>query len=311
MTQPSNPYYQENFTAARGSQARSRAMDAEFKSIQRGFDLLKLAVGDVEVASAARFIELLDCPDSYANSGLKFVRVNAAASGLEFAAAGNLIIKVVTGTSYDLIATDAGKLLIFTNASPVTVSVYAGTFAQGDVVYMAQWGAGQVTMNATAGFDIRSTENLLSTRAQYAQIALVMVQANEGNLVGERNAATLGFARLVGGNDFTGAQSVNFTTLTDATTISTDASASNHFYVTLAGNRTLANPTNLRDGVILNWWIKQDATGSRTLAYGSMFKWPGGTAPTLTTTANAVDLIVAQYHASTGILAAVITKDFR
>jgi hypothetical protein len=60
--------------------------------------------------------------------------------------------------------------------------------------------------------------------------------------------------------------------------------------VTLTGNATLANPTNMVNGGTYVLIIKQDATGSRTLAYGADYKWPVGTAPTLTTTANAVDI---------------------
>jgi hypothetical protein len=37
--------------------------------------------------------------------------------------------------------------------------------------------------------------------------------------------------------------------------------------------------------------VKQDATGSRTLAFGANYKHPGGTAPTLTTAAAAVDVL--------------------
>lgn len=311
MTTPSNPYYQETFTAQVGSQARSRAMDAEFRSIQRGFDLLKLSLGDIEVSQVNRFIELLDCPDSYNGSALKLVRVNSATTGLEFAAPGNLIIKVVSGTTYTPIASDAGKLLLFTNASAVTVTVPPDVFAQGDIVYCRQAGGGKVTFQAGVDLTLNSSGDLLSTRTQHAQVALVFDDVDTACLVGERDASITGFAVLVGGNDFTGSQSVKFTTLTDATSIATDAAASNHFLVTLGGNRTLANPTNLRDGVILNWWVKQDATGGRTLAYGSMFKWPGGDTPTVTATANGMDLIVAQYHASLGILACCITQDFR
>lgn len=120
-----------------------------------------------------------------------------------------------------------------------------------------------------------------------------------------------GYAKVVGGNNFQGAQAVAFASLVDGATITPNASASNHFRVTLAGNRTLANPTNLVDGVILNFWIKQDATGSRTLAYGSKFKWPGGTAPTLTTAAGSLDLVIAQYNAALDMLACSITKDVR
>lgn len=92
-------------------------------------------------------------------------------------------------------------------------------------------------------------------------------------------------------NTFTKSQQVATVALTDAATITVDASLSNVFSVTLAGNRTLANPTNLVSGQTILFLIKQDATGSRTLAYGSAYKWSGGTTPTLTTTANKLDVI--------------------
>jgi hypothetical protein len=79
--------------------------------------------------------------------------------------------------------------------------------------------------------------------------------------------------------------------LADGANISSDMALGNVKTVTLAGNRTLDNPTNLKAGATYLWIIKQDVTGSRTLAYGTAFKWAGGTAPTLTTTANAVDII--------------------
>lgn len=96
-------------------------------------------------------------------------------------------------------------------------------------------------------------------------------------------------------NTYTKAQGVAPVALTDATSVATDASLSNNFTLTLGGNRTLANPTNLVAGHVYNWIITQDATGSRTLAYGTLFKWPGGTAPVLSTAAGSVDLISAIY----------------
>lgn len=81
--------------------------------------------------------------------------------------------------------------------------------------------------------------------------------------------------------------------LTDAATIATDCSLSNVFTVTLGGNRTLGAPTNILAGATYIWIITQDGTGSRTLAYNSVFKWQGGVSPTLTTTAAAKDMISA------------------
>lgn len=96
-------------------------------------------------------------------------------------------------------------------------------------------------------------------------------------------------------NVFTKNQSVRTITLTDAATIAVDASLSNNFEVTLGGNRTLGNPTNLTRGMVLNFLIKQDATGGRTLAYGNLFTWPSGTVPTVAAGAHAVSLISAVY----------------
>jgi hypothetical protein len=90
---------------------------------------------------------------------------------------------------------------------------------------------------------------------------------------------------------FTAAQRGAVSALTDGATITADFALANNFSVTLGGNRTLANPTNLtvgQSGVIK---VTQDGTGSRTLAYGSNWDFAGGTVPTLTTTANAVDIL--------------------
>lgn len=92
------------------------------------------------------------------------------------------------------------------------------------------------------------------------------------------------------------------TALTDGATITPDFSASCNFSVTLGGNRTLANPTNMVAGQSGSIFISQDATGSRTLAYGSYWDFQnGGTAPTLTTTASAVDRIDYIVRSSTSI----------
>jgi hypothetical protein len=106
---------------------------------------------------------------------------------------------------------------------------------------------------------------------------------------------------------FSVAQRGTITGLTDGATITPDFAAANNYSVTLGGNRTLANPTNItagQSGVIV---ITQDGTGSRTLAYGSYFKFAGGTAPTLTTTAAAVDVLAYYVESSTRITAKLIS----
>ena len=93
---------------------------------------------------------------------------------------------------------------------------------------------------------------------------------------------------------------LNYTesTLTDGSTISWDASTQDVCKVTLAGNRTLAAPTNNTTGQFISILVIQDGTGSRTLTWNAVFEFASDTAPTLTTTANLGDVFVFRYNGS-------------
>jgi hypothetical protein len=106
-----------------------------------------------------------------------------------------------------------------------------------------------------------------------------------------------------------GTLAATITALTDGATITPDFSASCNFSVTLGGNRTLANPTNLTAGQSGSIFITQDGTGSRTLAYGSQYDFIGGTAPTLSTAASAVDRIDYVVR-TTGSIHCVFTANY-
>ena len=78
-------------------------------------------------------------------------------------------------------------------------------------------------------------------------------------------------------------------TLTDGATVSWDCALGQNATVTLAGNRTLAAPTNMTAGTFYLIEVRQDATGSRTLAWSAVFKFANGTAPTLNGTISSRD----------------------
>ena len=110
-----------------------------------------------------------------------------------------------------------------------------------------------------------------------------------------------GGASLSTTNNWTKAQTVAPVVNNSATgTVTPDASASNNFRYTLTGNLTLAAPTSPSDGEVLNFRFKQDATGSRTLTLNAAFKFASGTAPVLSTAANAVDFMSCYYDATDG-----------
>jgi hypothetical protein len=133
----------------------------------------------------------------------------------------------------------------------------------------------------------------------------------KGNGTSAFTAATAGtdYAGIDTAQTFTKGQRGEITVLSDGSTITPDFADSNNFSVTLGGNRTLANPSNITAGQSGSIFITQDGTGSRTLAYGSYFDFAGGTAPTLSTTAAAVDRIDYIVRTTTSIHA-VFTANY-
>lgn len=122
----------------------------------------------------------------------------------------------------------------------------------------------------------------------------VTVDTDKDTMVVHDNSQAGGYAmaNLKTAQEFTATQNFNATTLTDASTVSWDASANQVTSVTLGGNRTFGAPTNQKDGGVYVLIGIQDGTGSRTITWNAVFKWVQGTAPTLTTTASARDIFV-------------------
>ena len=80
--------------------------------------------------------------------------------------------------------------------------------------------------------------------------------------------------------------------LTDGSNITVDLTSGIHHTVTLGGNRTFVNSgmnTGSAVGQSGSIFIIQDGTGGRLGSFQSTYKFAGGTAPTLSTAANAVD----------------------
>ena len=100
---------------------------------------------------------------------------------------------------------------------------------------------------------------------------------------------------------FTAGQRGEITTLTSGATVTPDFNDSNNFTLTLDQNLTIANPSNLVAGQSGSIFLVQDGTGSRTAAWGTYWDFAGGTAPTLTTTASAVDRVDYIVRSATSI----------
>jgi hypothetical protein len=80
-------------------------------------------------------------------------------------------------------------------------------------------------------------------------------------------------------------------TVTDGATISWNLNTAQVGIVTIAATGRTLTPSNVVSGGTYILYIKQDATGNRTITTYTNIQWPSGTPPTLSTGANAVDMI--------------------
>jgi hypothetical protein len=104
-----------------------------------------------------------------------------------------------------------------------------------------------------------------------------------------QSGAAIGLAYLGNAQSFTGGQRAGSTTLaSSAGSINSDMDANNIFSITLTENATLENPSNVAPGQEGTYFITQDGTTARTLAYGSKFKFLYGVTPVMSTTLGAV-----------------------
>jgi len=106
------------------------------------------------------------------------------AANMTTVAAAIIAINAQTGTTYTLAVGDVGKLVTCSNASAITVTIPASTFAIGDQINIMQLGAGQITFTPAATVTMRSSGTKTKTFGQYAVATLVLIAANEWVLVG-------------------------------------------------------------------------------------------------------------------------------
>lgn len=179
---------------------------------------------------------------------------------------------------------------LYINGTAVTSTTPGGSNTQIQYNNSGAFGGTTLTYNsATGAFTIATP-----TSGTALTITAVGGGASNGGIV-------------LNGSGNTPSSAVTFS----ATAMTLDCTKSNVFTTTFTANVTTA-PTisNPQDGQTINWFITQDATGSRTMTWPTSFKWPGGTAGVLSTAANSVDLLVATYRSSTGFWYASLSKAF-
>ena len=177
-------------------------------------------------------------------------------------------------------------------------------------------GSGALAHEALASGNAALT---LGTEALASGNAALSVAVPEVGALASGNAALTDVASkyAIAGGPITGvvttqSQAIGEVTTTALTSgvITFDFGAGNNFDITLGGNSTLAGPTTPSGGQTGTITIRQDGTGSRTLAYSGGWQFSGGTAPTLTTTASGTD-VLSYYCSTPSEIQAVLTTDLQ
>lgn len=155
-------------------------------------------------------------------------------------------------------------------------------------------GAGNLIVESSAGIGTTTPAYKLTIETQDSSTNFFQIASSSAQSVFVVNAAgrigvgtSSPFAKLAIGAG--GAITTVENTLTDGATIAINWLDGNQQKVVLGGNRTITF-SNYIAGQILRLVVCQDATGARTITWPSSIRWQGGSAPTLTTTANQCDL---------------------
>ena len=226
-------------------------------------------------------------------------------------AANNAFVSLgdVSATNFGHAGLSAANTFTSTNIFQEDVT-FDGETAGRDVVFDRSDNAFEFADNAKAKFGDSAdlviyhdaTRNLIDSQSTQLRIETDALRlrsdAGETYLEADANSAVKIYHNNIkkietaaGGISLTGGAAANVTALSDGATITIDMATACHHSVTLGGNRTFAAPSNQVVGQAGSIFITQDGTGSRTASFNAAFKFVGGTAPTLTTTAAAVDRI--------------------
>jgi hypothetical protein len=156
-----------------------------------------------------------------------------------------------------------------------TATITGGTFSG---LLNSSTGTFSGAINSTAGTIGTGTITNLSTTL-VGDLTISTGSATVGTRVAVVNTA----------QEYTATHNFNATTLTSGTSIAWDLAGNQVARLSLNTNGTVSDPSNKTDGATYILSVTQ-GTGTNTLAWNASFKWPGGTAPTLTAGSGKTDI---------------------
>lgn len=197
---------------------------------------------------------------------------------------------ITTGTIPTLVSNNAtlgtttGTAATFTNATATGANITNGT-VQSLTSSTATITGG--TFSGSLDSTLGTIGTLNSTIGTIGNFTTTLV----GDLTISTGSATAGtrVAVVNTAQEYSRTHNFDATTLISGTSIAWDLSQNQVARLSLATNGTMADPSNKVDGATYILSVTQ-STGTNTLAWNANFKWPGGTAPTLTAGSGKTDI---------------------
>lgn len=126
------------------------------------------------------------------------------------------------------------------------------------------------------------------TTPEYKGVAHAVIAAELGQSVQPYDADAMKADVAV---ERTASHNFNMTALTSTTGhVAWDLAANEVTAHTATEDTVLDNPTNMKAGGIYYFIFVQHASAAKTLGFGNVYKWAGGTAPTVSAGSSAVDV---------------------
>jgi hypothetical protein len=267
--------------------------------------------------------------------------VSLSISGLSFQ--GATLISGVSGIFTTSVsgATVTGNVVLGTTISGITGiftttlsgATITGNTLQGSNItgvsgtFTTRVSGATVTGDTVQGGNISGVSGVFTTQLSGATVIASNITGTSGTFTNRISGATItgvtgnfttlnatsipGYAVLSGAQTFSGGQRGLVSVVNYATGIALDLATNNNFQITLTGNTTLQNPSNVVSGQAGTVTIIQGSSGN-TMAFGSSWQYPGGSGstPSLTATSGATD-VLAYYVINSTKIAYRLVQDIK
>ena len=292
-----------------------------FRGISNNLNAIGIQSGGVSIGNTFTTLNFIGAGNTFKDIGNGIVDIsikppndtfitNLSASGI--ATVTKIHVGIATTYSETLVVSGNARVtgILTIGTASITfdgitnrINVGTGLTLDGNtgIISASQVFAGGVNLASVASGSITPTSLTIAGESATA----VTINSSGINVTGIVTATSVAINTTTTNNTklyLNGNAASNIVTLTDGETITPDFTLGNNFQVTIAATRNLANPTGVTTGQSGVIFIQQDGTGGYSLSYGTSWDFASATAPTLITTANALNALPYFARSTTSIV---------